>query len=123
VLYDRIAEVAGEYLRKGSQAYIEGRLKTRKWQDKDGADRYTTEIVGESLQLLGGGKDTRDGGESDQQERPARQQRAPSPAPAPNQGQGRNTYADAKSGLGGVPAAAQQKPATGFEGMDDDIPF
>jgi single-strand DNA-binding protein len=123
VMYDRMAEVAGEYLRKGSQAYIEGRLKTRKWQDKDGADRYTTEIVGESLQLLGG-KDTRDGGESDQMARHERQHRAPPPAPAPasNQGQGRNSYADAKNGR---PAGAAPAPqaSTGFDDMDNDIPF
>lgn len=59
VFYDRLAEVVGEYLKKGSPAYIEGRLKTRKWQDKDGKDQYTTEIVAESLQLLG----SRDGGQ------------------------------------------------------------
>ena len=54
VLYDRLAEVAGEYVKKGKPVYIEGRLKTRKWQDKEGKDNYTTEIVAESLQLLGG---------------------------------------------------------------------
>lgn len=54
VLYERTAEVAGEYLRKGHPVYIEGRLRTRKWQDKDGHDRYTTEIVGENMQLMGG---------------------------------------------------------------------
>ena len=54
-LFGRIAEVAAQYLRKGSQVYIEGRLRTRKWQDKSGADRYTTEIVGSDLQLLGKG--------------------------------------------------------------------
>lgn len=54
VFFGRVAEIAGEYLRKGSQAYVEGRLRTRKWQDKTGADRYTTEIVGDELQLLGG---------------------------------------------------------------------
>lgn len=53
-LFARTAEVAGEYLRKGSQAYIEGRLRTRKWTDKDGQDRYTTEIIGDRMQLLGG---------------------------------------------------------------------
>jgi len=57
VLYDRIAEVAGEYLKRGRPVYIEGRLKTRKWTDKEGRDRYTTEIVAESLQLLGGRED------------------------------------------------------------------
>lgn len=54
VLYDRIAEIAGEYVKKGKPVYVEGRLKTRKWQDKEGKDNYTTEIVAESLQLLGG---------------------------------------------------------------------
>lgn len=58
VLYNRMAEIAGEYLRKGRSVYIEGRLETRKWQDKDGADRYTTEIIGDQMQLVGG----RDGG-------------------------------------------------------------
>jgi single-strand DNA-binding protein len=53
-LFGRLAEVAGEYLRKGSQVYIEGSLRTRKWQDKEGKDRYSTEIVGNDLQMLGG---------------------------------------------------------------------
>ena len=100
VLYDRLAEVAGEYLAKGRAVYVEGRLKTRKWQDKEGNDRYTTEIVGESLQLLGGKRD--DEGES---ERPAARQ-APAPAPATRQQQ-----------------RQQPKTNTGFDDMDDDIPF
>ncbi len=54
VLYRRLAEIAGQYLTKGSQVYIEGRLKTRKWQDNNGQDRYTTEIQGDNLQMLGG---------------------------------------------------------------------
>jgi single-strand DNA-binding protein len=54
VFYGRLAEIAGEYLRKGSQAYVEGRLQTRKWQDKSGNDRYTTEIVVNDMQMLGG---------------------------------------------------------------------
>ena len=54
VLFARLAEIAGEYLRKGAQVYVEGRLQTRKWQGKDGQDRYTTEIVGNELQMLGG---------------------------------------------------------------------
>src|SRR5437588_9335789 len=53
-LFGRLAEIAGEYLRKGSQVYIEGSLRTRKWQDKQGNDRYSTEIVGNDLQMLGG---------------------------------------------------------------------
>ena len=57
VLYRRLAEIAGQYLHKGSQVYIEGRLKTRKWQDNNGQDRYTTEIQGDNLQMLGGRQD------------------------------------------------------------------
>ena len=74
-LFGRLAEVAGEYLRKGSQVYIEGRLRTRKWQDKQGNDRYSTEIIAADRQMLGGGgggggggADAAPGGES----RPAR---------------------------------------------------
>ena len=105
VLYDRQAEVAGEYLKKGRPVYIEGRLKTRKWQDKEGQDRYTTEIVADTMQLLGGregmggGDDGGRGG--DEGERPARPAQRSAPRSAP----------------------AAQKPATGFDDMDDDIPF
>jgi single-strand DNA-binding protein len=53
-MFGRLAEIAAEYLRKGSQVYIEGKLRTRKWQDKDGQDRYTTEIVADEMQMLGG---------------------------------------------------------------------
>jgi single-strand DNA-binding protein len=110
VLYDRQAEVAGEYLKKGRAVYIEGRLKTRKWQDKDGNDRYTTEIVAETMQLLGGrdsgGGDEGGGGYSRDSEggggmsnsRPAPAPRAPAPRPAP-------------------------KSSAGIDEMDDDIPF
>lgn len=70
VLFGRIAEVAGEYLKKGSQCYIEGKLQTRKYTDKEGAEKYVTEIVGERLQLLGSKSDG-GGGERPQQERPA----------------------------------------------------
>lgn len=62
VFFGRIAEVVGEYLRKGSQIYVEGRLQTRKWQDKDGNDKYSTEIVANDMQMLGGG---RGGGSAD----------------------------------------------------------
>jgi len=55
VLFRRLAEIAGEYLKKGAKVYIEGRLQTRKWQDKQGIDRYTTEIVGNEMQMLSGG--------------------------------------------------------------------
>ena len=53
VFYSRLAEIAGEYLKKGSQVYVEGRLQTRKWQDKSGTDRYTTEIIANEMQMLG----------------------------------------------------------------------
>jgi single-strand DNA-binding protein len=66
-LWARLAEIAGEYLSKGKTVYIEGRLQTRKWQDKDGKDRYTTEIVGEKMQMLSGKGD----GGGGQQQRPA----------------------------------------------------
>jgi single-strand DNA-binding protein len=74
-LWARLAEIAGEYLSKGKTVYIEGRLQTRKWQDKDGKDRYTTEIVGEKMQMLsgrgeGGGQGQRQGGGG----RPSQQQ-------------------------------------------------
>jgi single-strand DNA-binding protein len=54
VFYRKLAEIAGQYLRKGSQVYLEGRIKTRKWQDKDGQDRYTTEIEATDMKMLGG---------------------------------------------------------------------
>jgi single-strand DNA-binding protein len=54
VMFERLAEIAAEYLRKGSQVYVEGRLRTRKWQDKEGRDRYSTEIVANDMQMLGG---------------------------------------------------------------------
>jgi len=101
--FGRLAEIAGEYLRKGRPVYVEGRLRTRKWQDKDGHDRYTTEIVAENMQLLGsregmgGGSDFEGGGEES----------APRSAPS-------------------RPAAsrpAASKPAAQIADMDDDIPF
>jgi single-strand DNA-binding protein len=97
VFYDRLAEIAGEYLKKGRPCYVEGRLKTRKWQDKDGIERYTTEVIAESLQLLGGREDGA----------------APAPAPRSNQ---RRTPAPAPASRGGA-------TGTGFDDMDDDIPF
>jgi len=59
VFFSRLAEIVGEYLKKGAQIYIEGRLQTRKWQDKDGNDRWTTEIVANEMQMLGGGSGQR----------------------------------------------------------------
>jgi len=112
VLYDRQAEIAGEYLKKGRPVYIEGRLKTRKWTDKEGVERYTTEIVADSMQLLGGREGGGGGGAEDDgggySERAAPQRQAPAARPA------------------AAPAAsrpAPQKSSTGFDNMDDDIPF
>ena len=76
VFYRRLAEIAGEYLKKGSQVYIEGKLQTRKWQDKSGNDRYTTEIIASEMQMLGG---RGGGGSADFGGKPASQ---PAPAPA-----------------------------------------
>ena len=85
VLFRRLAEIAGEYLRKGSQIYIEGRLQTRKWQDQNGGDRYTTEIVANDMQMLGGrggsaGMDAP--GTDDQGFSAAQPASTPKPAPA-----------------------------------------
>jgi single-strand DNA-binding protein len=117
VFYDRLAEIAGEYLKKGRPVYVEGRLKTRKWQDKDGVEKYTTEIIAEQMQLLGGregmggGDDGGGGGYSRGDEgggeAPQRTARPPQRPAASRQ----------------APAAAPQKSATGFDDMDDDIPF
>lgn len=58
VMYRKLAEIAGEYLKKGAPVYLEGRIQTRKWQDKDGSDRYTTEIIADQMQMLGSKKDS-----------------------------------------------------------------
>jgi single-strand DNA-binding protein len=114
VLYDRQAEIAGEYLKKGRPVYIEGRLKTRKWQDKEGVDRYTTEIVADSMQLLGGRDDSGGGRAS---------------GGGDDEGGGYSERsAPARSAPAARPQAAPQRPApksasTGFDNMDDDIPF
>jgi single-strand DNA-binding protein len=101
-LFGRLAEIAGEYLRKGSQVYIEGSLRTRKWQDKQGNDRYSTEIIGNELQMLGG-RGGAGGG-----------------APAAEGGGGR-------SAGGAAPAFAEESGGAGggrgSEEFDDDIPF
>lgn len=95
VMFNRLAEVAGEYLKKGSQVYIEGELQTRKWQDQSGNDRYTTEVVANEMQMLGGrGGGGGGGGRSD--------------APAQTES------------AGGGGKSRQQSPPDDF---DDDIPF
>ena len=105
VFFDRLAEIAAEYLRKGSQVYIEGRLRTRKWQDKSGNDRYTTEIVANEMQMLGG----RPGGASGGGER------APRAAAS-----GREEFAEAPAAAA---AAAAAGGGRGDDSLDDDIPF
>jgi single-strand DNA-binding protein len=77
--FGRLAEVAGEYLKKGNPVYVEGRLRTRKWADKDGKDNYTTEIVAESMQLLGGKPE----GGGQRQERAPQRQQAPARRASP----------------------------------------
>ena len=78
VFFRRLAEIAGEYLRKGSKVYIEGKLQTRKWQDKNGQDRYTTEIVASEMQML----DSRQGGDGNAaQSRPQQRQQQPQQPP------------------------------------------
>jgi single-strand DNA-binding protein len=103
--FGRLAEIAGEYLRKGSQVYIEGRLRTRKWQDKEsGQDRYSTEIVADVMQMLG----SRQGGgapaPADEDSRPARSSAPRAPA-------------------GGAKPAAREPAGGGVADLDDDIPF
>jgi len=113
--FDRMAEIAGEYLKKGRPVYVEGRLKTRKYTDKDGVEKYATDIVATEMQLLGGREggggggddmgDSMGGGGMGGGSRAAAPRSAPprqAPAPAPK------------------PAA---KSSTGFDDMDDDIPF
>ena len=97
VMFNRLAEIAAEYLRKGSQVYVEGRLQTRKWQDRDGNDRYTTEIVGNEMQMLGGRGPAHEGG-----------------------GGGGGGGSGGGSARGGDPGPQSPPPIDDF---DDDIPF
>lgn len=70
-IYRKLAEIVGQYLKKGSSVYIEGKLQTRKWTDKDGVERYTTEIIADTMQMLGGGPKQDDAPRSSQREQPA----------------------------------------------------
>jgi single-strand DNA-binding protein len=103
VFFGKLAEIAGQYLKKGSQVYVEGSLRTRKWQDKDGQDRYTTEIRADAMQMLGRREGA--GGES------AGYDSAPPPARSGGQSRPAST-----------PAQAPAK-SSGFGDFDDDIPF
>ena len=99
--FGKLAEIAGQYLRKGSQVYIEGSIRTRKWQDKDGNDRYTTEIRADEMKMLGSRQDG-DGGQSQQSgTRGNRSNSAPPPSAPP----------------------PRNPPGGGFGDFDDDIPF
>ncbi|MEX2517344.1 MAG: single-stranded DNA-binding protein [Gammaproteobacteria bacterium] len=83
VFFGRLAEIVGEYLKKGSQVYVEGRLQTRKWQDRDGNDKYTTEIVVNEMQMLGG-RGGSGGGNTGETSRPADSGQSAARAPAGN---------------------------------------
>ncbi len=115
VFFNRLAEIAGEYLKKGSKVYIEGSLRTRKWQDQSGQDKYTTEIVCSEMQMLdsrgGGGQQQGGGGQGYSQAAPAQSPQQAAPAQAP-QSQPQ------------APQSQSQAPAPGgFDDFDDDIPF
>jgi single-strand DNA-binding protein len=104
VFYDRLAEIAGEYLKKGRPVYVEGRLKTRKWQDKEGQDRYTTEIIATEMVLLGSREGGGGGGGA-----PMDDGASPSREPA--------------AAGGGARSGGARKPAPDLSDLDDDIPF
>ena len=115
--YGKLAEIAGQYLRKGSQVYIEGSLRTRKWQDKDGQEKYTTEIRVDQMQMLGGRQGAGAGGSDEggddwgaRRGQPVQRAGGPAPAGAPGAG----------GGAGGRPPA---KSGSGFDDLHDDIPF
>lgn len=128
VFFNRLAEIAGEYMRKGGKVYVEGALRTRKWQDQSGADRYTTEIVASEMQLLdsrgagdGGYQQPQQGGYAPQQSAPAPQQSAPQPQYAPQQA-AKPAQRPAQRPAAPAPQPAPQA-APGFDDFDDDIPF
>jgi len=110
VMYNRLAEIAGEYLKKGRPVYIEGRLRTRKWTDKDNIERFTTEIIADQMQMLGsregsGGGNSGGGMDGGYGDAAPRASSAPRPATAPR------------------PAAPAANNAANLADMDDDIPF
>ncbi|MES2025363.1 MAG: single-stranded DNA-binding protein [Pseudomonadota bacterium] len=106
--YRKLAEIAGQYLKKGSSVYIEGRLQTRKWTDKDGVERFTTEIIADTMQMLGGRPGAGGGGGAPMDDDYG------SSAPAPRQSSG---------GGSSAPRPAAKPVASNFNDMDDDIPF
>ena len=111
VFYRRQAEICGEYLRKGSQVYVEGRLKTRKWQDQNGQDRYTTEIQGDVMQMLGA-RNQAGGYSSDIGA-------APQPSYQAHQTNNGGSYQSSRP----APQQAAPQAEPPMDGFDDDIPF
>ncbi|HYD94260.1 MAG TPA: single-stranded DNA-binding protein [Noviherbaspirillum sp.] len=108
--YRKLAEIAGQYLKKGSQVYVEGRLQTRKWTDKDGVERYTTEIIADTMQMLGS-RQGMGGGGGGGGGAPMDDDYGSAPAPRQN------------AGGGGGASRGASRPAPNFSDMDDDIPF
>ena len=113
--FGRIADVCGEYLAKGSSVYVEGRIRTRKWTDQSGAEKYSTEIVGERMQMIGGKPSGNDGGNQRQEGRhPNRQQQ--------NGGNGRDQGSRPQRQDGNRQAHQGQSRGS-FDDMSDDIPY
>ena len=110
VFNGRLAEIVEQYLRKGAQIYVEGSLRTRKWTDKDGVEKYTTEIRADQMQMLGSREGRGEPGHGDDDGGYGR----PAAAPA------RPAAAPARAATSAAPAA---RPPSGFDDMDDDIPF
>jgi single-strand DNA-binding protein len=113
--FGRLAEIVNEYLKKGSSVYIEGRIRTRKWQAQDGTDRYSTEIVADQMQMLGGRGGSGGGGDDGGYSR--------EPAERSGGGGGRAVGGGARSGGGGAASRPSAPAGGGFDEMDDDIPF
>lgn len=118
VFFNRLGEIAGEYLKKGSKVYVEGSLRTRKWQGQDGSDRYTTEIVASEMQMLDsrGGQEGGGGGGGYQQNRPQQNQGQQNQGQMQNQGQ-------QNQGQQQQNQAPKQQAPQGMDSFDDDIPF
>jgi single-strand DNA-binding protein len=117
VFFDRLAEIAGEYLRKGRPVYVEGRLKTRKWQDKDGRDNYSTEIVAEVMQMLGGREGNAGGPSATQMDD------FDGGSPTPSRSTARQQDARPASAPRSAPAPRPAPSPAAHFGDDDDIPF
>ncbi|MGF6465446.1 single-stranded DNA-binding protein [Paraburkholderia youngii] len=120
--FGRLAEIVAEYLKKGSSVYLEGRIRTRKWQAQDGTDRYSTEIVAEQMQMLGGrGGASMGGGDEGGYSRSE-----PSERSGGGGGRGMSSGGGSRGGSGGGGGGASRPSAPaggGFDEMDDDIPF